>query len=105
MLLLGAPCLVLAQSEEESSESAETATDSEAARERRGFSERRSRNGFTERRPPFGGPTSPEGELEEADAERDPAFRFPAIDEALQAYMKRRKSELGNAEPLLEPTD
>ncbi len=28
----------------------------------------------------------------------------PAIDEAMQAYMARRKEELGGEEPLLEPT-
>jgi porin len=52
----------------------------------RGFSSRRSRTGYATTRPPFGGRNSPAGELEEADWERDPAFRFPKIDAAFQPW-------------------
>jgi porin len=52
----------------------------------RGFSSRRSKTGYTTKRPPFGGPNSPAGELEEADRVRDPAFRFPRIDAAFKPW-------------------
>jgi porin len=48
---------------------------------------RESRFGFTaQRSPPFGGPTSPAGELEDADRKETPAFRFPAADEAFRPW-------------------
>jgi len=52
----------------------------QASNTRRGLHERGSRIGYTEAPPRFGGPTSPAGEMDEADIEIDPAFRFPAFD-------------------------
>jgi porin len=44
-----------------------------------GFSAILSRVGYNASRPVFGGPTSPEGEIEETDRTRTPAFRFPRV--------------------------
>ena len=80
----------------------ENATDTESSddpgRQARGFTARESRTGFTTSKPVFGGPTSPEGELEEADRVKDPAFRFPSIDAAFEpwvAWKKRQNEENG----------
>ena len=48
--------------------------------------------GYAETKPAFGGPTSPQGQLEEADRIKDPAFRFPAIDAFFQPCTDTRKS-------------
>ena len=37
-------------------------------------------------KPIFGGPNSPQGQLEEDDRVKDPAFRFPAVDDAFQPW-------------------
>ena len=66
--------------------------------ELRGMSSRESKTGFATSRPAFGGPTSPEGDLEESDREKEPAFRFPKIDEAFQPWTDwktRQNSENG----------
>jgi len=63
-----------------------SAVDEEQGEEQQGFSSRRSRLGYTESTPAFGGPNSPQGEVEEADRELDPAFRFPQVDAALQPW-------------------
>lgn len=47
--------------------------------------------GYASSRPVFGGPNSPEGQLEEFDRTRTPALRFPAIDEAMQPVTDWRK--------------
>ena len=67
------------------------ATDHQA----RGLSQTGSRRGFTQNPPRFGGPTSPAGEIHEADEEIDPAFRFPRIDAAFEPWnnWKRRQNE------------
>jgi porin len=46
-------------------------------------------------KPVFGGPNSPGGQLEENDRDRDPAFRFPAIDAVFDDWnsWKRRLNE------------
>lgn len=46
-------------------------------------------------RPRFGGPNSPEGQLEEDDRVTKPAFRFPAIDNIFEPWRqwKRRQNE------------
>ena len=54
---------------------------------RSSLTDRRSRTGYTDREPPFGGPTWPEGDLEESDREMVPAFRFPSMDRALQPWI------------------
>ena len=59
-----------------------------------------SRFGFAQNPPPFGGPTSPAGEIYEADEELDPAFRFPKIDSAFEPWAQwksRQNSEHGLA--------
>ena len=70
--------------------SAEQAGKGEAAsardKERVGFSARQSKTGFTDGPPTFGGPTSTEGDLEEADRKTTPAFRFPAVDAAFKPW-------------------
>ena len=69
-------------------------------RQARGFSQSGSRIGFTENPPRFGGPTSPQGEIHEADEEVDPAFRFPRIDAAFEpwnTWKSRQNSEHGFA--------
>lgn len=89
LALLGiAPCVVSAQEVEEGEKTAESKDESKEAGEAglRGLSSRESRTGFTTSRPAFGGPTSPEGDLEEADRKKEPAFRFPKIDEAFQPW-------------------
>jgi porin len=45
-----------------------------------------SRVGYNATRPLFGGPTSPEGEIEETDRTRTPAFTFPAIYESFAGW-------------------
>ena len=77
----------------------EAATDTELPddpdRQARGFTSRESRTGFTTSKPIFGGPTSPEGQLEEADRVKEPAFRFPSIDAAFEPWVawKTRQNE------------
>lgn len=64
----------------------------------RGFSARGSRSGYTDKPPPFGGRTSPEGEMDEADIDVDPAFRFPEVDELFaprEAWKKCQNKENG----------
>ena len=82
--VLAAACFlaspVSAQDDQTSREASEPGT------ERQGFSQRRSRLGYTESTPVFAGPTSPQGEIEEADQELEPAFRFPQIDAAFQPW-------------------
>ena len=53
------------------------------------------KSGLATERPIFGGPTSPEGQIERNDRVKDPAFRFPGIDQGLQPWfdMKRRWNE------------
>ena len=65
--------MALAQQQNTASDDGEAASQRED-REARGLSERRSRTGFTESKPAFGGPTSPEGELEVADRENHPRY-------------------------------
>lgn len=48
--------------------------------------------GLATERPRFGGPTSPEGQIEEADRVKEPAFRFPAIDGFFQPWTDAKKS-------------
>jgi hypothetical protein len=57
-----------------------------AQSQRRGFSTRESKTGVERDKPPFGGPTSPQGEIVETDLLREPAFRFPAADEAFKPW-------------------
>ena len=64
----------------------------EPTRQRQGFSLRRSRLGYTESTPPFAGPTSPQGEVEETDRALDPAFRFPQIDASFQPWQDWKRS-------------
>lgn len=61
----------------------------------RGFHARGSRHGFTKSPPVFGGRNSPAGEIDEADAEIDPAFHFPSIDAAFEPWneWKRRQNK------------
>lgn len=61
----------------------------------RGFHDRGSRVGFTDAPPRFGGPNSPQGEIDEADVEVDPAFRFPSVDAAFAPWTdwKRRQNK------------
>ena len=69
-------------------------------RQARGMSQGGSRIGFTENPPRFGGPTSPQGEIHEADEEVDPAFRFPRIDAAFEPWTQwksRQNSDHGLA--------
>jgi porin len=66
--------------------------------EPRGFHARGSRTGYTTEPPPFGGRNSPAGEVDEADVEIDPAFRFPSIDAAFEPWnewKRRQNSENG----------
>ena len=42
-------------------------------------------------KPVFGGPNSPEGQLEDNDRVRQPAFRFPAIDDAFEPWRNWKK--------------
>ena len=82
------------------SPASEEQADPSTERQRRGISDRESRFGYTATRPPFGGQTSSEGEIEETDRREDPAFRFPAIDEAFQPWVDwktRQNSERGFA--------
>lgn len=44
--------------------------------------------GFAGRKLPFGGPTSPAGEIEESAVKVTPAFRFPSIDAALEPWVQ-----------------
>jgi porin len=63
-----------------------------------GFSAHRSKVGYADKPPPFGGRTSPAGEVYEADEDRDPAFRFPVFDAAFEpwtAWKKRQNVEHG----------
>jgi porin len=48
-------------------------------------------NKGTARTPVFGGPNSPEGQLEESGREREPAFRFPAIHDAFEPWRNWKK--------------
>lgn len=43
------------------------------------------KSGYSEK-PVFGGPNSPQGQLEEDDRVKEPAFRFPAVDDAFQPW-------------------
>ena len=89
VLLLGFAMPVSADDASEIDAESEAVSDNTKERGRvDGFSSRRSRTGYTDRNPPFGGPTSPNGDLEEADREMEPAFRFPAIDAAFQPWTK-----------------
>jgi porin len=83
-----------ADQENPSQEASSETTSGDTPRESRGFSERGSRIGYTEAPPRFGGPTSPAGEMDEADAEVDPAFRFSAFDKAFEPWTewKRRQN-------------
>jgi porin len=47
------------------------------------------------RKPVFGGPNSPEGQLEEDDRVKEPAFRFPAVYDSFQSWRdwKKRMNE------------
>ena len=65
---------------------ASSQTKDQDSRESRGFSQRESSTGYTDSMPVFGGPTSSEGQLEEADRVLDPAFRFPVIDAFYQPW-------------------
>jgi porin len=76
----------LAQDDPTSAEANETAD------QRQGFSQRRSRLGYTETTPVFAGPNSPEGEVEETDRARNPAFRFPQIDATFQRWRDWKSS-------------
>jgi porin len=70
----------------------------DGSRSSRGLSERGSRVGFTKTPPRFGGRNSPAGEIDEADIEIDPAFRFPAFDAAFEPWTdwkKRQNTEHG----------
>jgi porin len=60
-----------------------------------GFSAHRSKVGYADKPPPFGGRTSPAGEVYEADEDRDPAFRFPVFDDAFASWddWKRRQDD------------
>lgn len=79
-------------------EDAEAESTTETETQRRGISQRESKTGLAESRPPFGGPNSPEGEVVDTDTVRDPAFRFPAFDEAFEPWndWKRRLNEEHN---------
>jgi porin len=57
----------------------------------RGFSSRKSKTGKSDELPPFGGRTSPAGEIVESDIELDPAFRFPKIDAVMQPWADWKK--------------
>ncbi len=87
VLLLGLS-QALAQEPEDDSDSANSkeasTVDDQSAISTRN---RRSRTGFTQGKPPFGGPTSPNGDLEEADEVKAPAFRFPKIDAAFEPWV------------------
>ena len=62
----------------------------------RGLSQRGSRIGYTEHPPRFGSRTSPAGEMDEADAELDPAFRFPKIDAAFEPWTNWKRQQNTN---------
>lgn len=81
MLLIANFGLLSAQAAENASAAAETTPDGYKA----GYSEK----------PAFGGPNSPEGQLEEDDRVKEPAFRFPAVYDAFQPWRdwKRKQND------------
>jgi porin len=91
--------LPVSQAEEAESEAVSAEVqDVSQVRQARGLTSRESKTGFTTSTPVFGGPTSPEGQLEEADRLTEPAFRFPKIDETLEpwfAWKTRQNQEHG----------
>ena len=95
-VLIGAPGLVNSQGTEPVEEVNPGTSTSQAARPpSRGLSATDYNVGYATSRPVFGGPNSPEGTLEESDRVTDPAFRFPAIDQAFAPWAdwKRGKNE------------
>ncbi|MBV1959371.1 MAG: carbohydrate porin [Pseudomonadales bacterium] len=46
---------------------------------------------YSKGKPKFGGPTSPEGQLEDADLIKEPAFRFPDIDAFFEPWTKTKE--------------
>lgn len=74
----------IAQDDEESAAADESVEEAEELPQ--GFSDRKSKTGEARDLPPFGGRTSPAGEIVESDTELDPAFRFPKIDAAMQPW-------------------
>ena len=81
LLLSQAMSPVLANEDQDTAESSE-----EPAPKQQSYLQRRSRLGYTDSTPVFAGPNSPQGEIEETDRERDPAFRFPAVDAAFKPW-------------------
>lgn len=66
-----------------------------AAQDSASVEQEKARKAGYERKAAFGGPNSPEGLLEEDDQVKEPAFRFPAFDRAMQRWFdwKRRANE------------
>ena len=102
LLALFAACSVLLSisvfaQEEAVTDSTTNAAEStvEAGKQPHGISYRKSKIGYTENTPAFGGPTSPQGEIEDSDRELDPAFRFPKADEFSKPWIdwKKKQSE------------
>jgi porin len=87
--------MALAQKSDEEINGSKSEESAPSERQRHGFSTRESKTGVERDKPPFGGPTSPEGEIVETDLLREPAFRFPAADEAFKPWnaWKARQSK------------
>jgi porin len=83
---------LLTQAQTDETGNVSVASDANEAAE---FFRRRYQIGYS-RRPVFGGPNSPEGQLEESDRVKEPAFRFPAIYDATEPWRewKRRRNEV-----------
>ena len=89
VLTTGALLLSQATSPAYANDEQDTAASSDLeqpAEEHQGFLQRRSRLGYTDSTPVFAGPNSPQGEIEETDRERDPAFRFPEVDATFRPW-------------------
>jgi porin len=87
------PMSLIAQDEPGFEEKAELKEFPEEEKQPRGISYRKSKIGYTESVPAFGGPTSPQGEIEDSDRELDPAFRFPAADKFYRSWLDWKKRQ------------
>ena len=87
--------MALAQDSNDEINVSESEESAPSERQRHGFSTRESKTGVERDKPPFGGPTSPQGEIVETDMLMEPAFRFPAADEAFKPWnaWKARQSK------------
>lgn len=67
-----------------------TESTTEVVRIPRGRNNSEYKTHYGNHRPVFGGPTSPEGEIEEFDRLKNPAFRFPKIDQFFKPWNQEK---------------